>query len=102
MQRVSLRKGWPKYADGELEALERVLRKMLSKAGAQYNVNVELVRKLARQYVERLINSREAHAKFMKAKWTIWHMSIDFANTIGYGGALDTALDWANNSAWLD
>jgi hypothetical protein len=96
-----MKRGWPDYADGELAALERTFRKMLRKAGAQHNADVVLVRKLARQYVERLITSPEAHSKFMNAEWTCWHMSIDFANTIGYGGGIDTALDWAKNSAWL-
>jgi hypothetical protein len=96
-----MKEGWPGYADGEIASLERVFQKMARKAGTAHDVDIPVVRKLARQYVGQLIASREAHSRFMAAEWTNWHLIIDFANTIGYGGPIDTALDWAKNSTWL-
>ena len=92
--------GWPEYADGELQALERIYARMAHKAGIGPSIDSGFVRILASKYVSQLCQTADRQAEYLRGRLTNFSLSIDFANTIGYGGALKSALDFAERTAW--
>jgi|WetSurMetagenome_2_1015567.scaffolds.fasta_scaffold81555_3 hypothetical protein len=88
--------GWPDYADRELAALNRAYDRMHGDVpfGIRHSVNVLEVRRLLKMYLDRLQNDRHIFEGFIGQRYTLYFLSVDFADTIGCGSPLQTSLQW--------
>lgn len=87
---------WPEYADGELKALFSTYGLMQTNVPADisHDIDRDLVQELAWKYLKGIKSTPKAYEEFLEAHLTLLGLTIDFGNTIGYGGVLQTALHW--------
>ena len=95
-KRDIVKKDWPSYADKELEALLMACGAMKPNvpSGIDHHVDVAQVCSLARKYLRQISSDADAFQEFREAHLTLLGLTIDFCNTIGYGGLVQTTLDW--------
>jgi hypothetical protein len=92
------RGNWPGTADKELSALEisltgsRMTRNF--SRGIRASVNASKIHHLAEFYLNRLRDDRAEYAEFMSGRLSVYFLMLDFAQTLGCGSTLQTALEW--------
>lgn len=85
---------WSADAQQELGALDQSLGRMLSRVHSRATVDALTIKKMAQEYIERLGKKSDIRNRFYDGSISVINLVYDFANTLGCGGTLQTALEW--------
>jgi len=86
---------WPSYAVSELEDLTSAFLRMKKAAPIEFRpiVDTDKISNMMNKYMLELKYNKAVFNKFFHKEYTLYYMIIDFGNTIGCGGTLQTALE---------